>query len=114
MIPISQVQRGVAQYVDAEIVAKMSGWQKWVFGAGAGVVASKMPGIVSELKQNKFTQMLGLVNDRDEIDVDTLYAQFLEQARRTGAITVSIPMIGALTLNEDDVTRLYQYIVNGG
>lgn len=114
MVPISQVQQGVTVYIDREIVAKLGGWQKWVFGAGAGALMAKFPELVNDLKQNQFVQMMGVINDNDEVDIELLHEQLSEQARRHGSVTFSVPLIGALTLNEGDVDRAYHYIVNGG
>lgn len=43
MVSIEQVQNGIANYIDAEIVAKMTGWQKWAVGTAAGVVLQRAP-----------------------------------------------------------------------
>lgn len=114
MVSIAQFQHGVTMYIDREIVSKLGGWQKWAFGAGAGALMTKFPEMVNSLKQDQLVQMMGVINENDEIDVDLLHEQLGEQARRNGAVTFNVPLIGALTLNEGDVDRAYHYIVNGG
>jgi hypothetical protein len=37
MVSIDKVRAGITAFLENEIVAKMSGWQKWVFGAGLGL-----------------------------------------------------------------------------
>lgn len=114
MVPISQIQRGVAAYIDNELVSKLTGWQKWVLGVGAGTLMARMPALVGNLKQHQLVQMMGIINDNDEIDLDLLCEQMHEQMRRNGSVTINVPLIGALTLDEGDIDRAYQYIVNGG
>lgn len=109
MVNLGQVTSGVAKYIDAEIVSKISGWQKWVFGALSGVAISKSTSIFQTLKENSFVKMLGVIDENDRIDLDLLYQQFKEQARK-GTITFDVPMIGPMTLNETDVDKLYNYI----
>ena len=45
-----------------------------------------------------------------EIDVDKIYREFKKQASKTD-ITLNIPMLGELTLNERDLDKLYNYII---
>lgn len=112
MANLGQVKNGLARYIDREITAKMTGWQKWVFGAMAGVALNNTAGIFEQLKQMPVVKMLGVVDANDNIDMDSLYHQFKEQARK-GPITFDVPMIGPMTLNEGDVDKIYNAIMGG-
>lgn len=112
MANLGQVKTGLAKYIDHEITAKMTGWQKWVFGAMAGVALNNATGIFEQLKNLPLVKMLGVVDENDNIDVDTLYHQFKEQAHR-GSVTFDVPMLGTMTLNESDVDKMYNFIVGG-
>jgi hypothetical protein len=113
MVTLSQVQNGIARYLDAEITPQINGWQKWVFGAMAGTAISKTTNIFNSLKNHPFIAMLEIIDENDMIDIDTLHREFSKQAQK-GTITFAVPMIGPLTLNATDVDKLYQYIREGG
>ena len=113
MVNLGQVQNGIVKYLDSEIVPKINGWQKWVFGALAGTAMSKTTNIFNTLKTNEFVKMLAVVDENDMIDIDTLYREFLKQAQK-GPVTFNVPVIGALTLNASDVEKIYRYIIEGG
>ena len=113
MVNLNQVQNGVARYIDSELLPHIDGWQKWVFGALASTTLAKTTNIFNTLKQNEFVKMLEVIDENDNIDIDTLYREFYKQAQK-GAVTFSIPMIGALTLNPADVEKIYRYIMEGG
>jgi hypothetical protein len=55
--------------------------------------------------------MLGVIRPDDMIDIDALYREFKRQAQISPA-TFAVPGLGTLTLREDDVDKLYSYIVN--
>lgn len=109
MYNLGQVVGGVTNYLDAEILNKINGWQKWVIGAGLGVAMNKASNIFNELKNNTMVKTLEIIDENDMIDVDTLYREVKKQARK-GAITFNVPMLGNLTLNESDVDKIYNNI----
>ena len=113
MVTLNQVQNGIVKYLDNEITPNINGWQKWVFGALASTATLKATNIFNALKQNEFVKMFEIIDENDNIDIDTLYREFLKQAQK-GAVTFAVPMIGAMTLNHTDVEKLYRYIIEGG
>lgn len=113
MVSLAQVQKGLATYIDTEFVGKLTDWRKWVIGAGAAMALQDLPATVGQYKNNEVVKMLGIIDSDNNIDVDKLYNQFKIQAQK-GAITFNIPMLGAVTLNEADVDKLYRFIVQGG
>lgn len=113
MVTLNQVQNGIARYIDTELVPKIDGWQKWVFGAMASTALAKATNIFNRLKGNEFIKMLEIIDENDMIDIDTLYHEFAKQAQK-GAITFTVPAIGPLTLNATDVDKIYQAIKEGG
>lgn len=109
MYEYTKVLNGITTYIDREIVDKISGWQKWVVGSGIGIAMSNSTNVFNELKKNQFVKMLGVIDKDDKIDVEKIYKELKKQARK-GAITFDVPLIGTMTLNEQDVDKLYQYI----
>lgn len=113
MVTLNQVQNGIVRYLDNEIIPVINGWQKWVFGALASTALTKTTNIFNALKHNEFIKMLEIIDSNDNIDIDTLYREFMKQAQK-GAVTFDVPMIGPLTLNNTDVEKIYRYIKEGG
>lgn len=111
MVNLGQVQQGFAQFIDNEIVSHMTGWQRWTVGAVSGLAISRLSGTFADLKKSPLVAMLGVIRDDDMIDIDTLYKEFKRQAQMSPA-TFVVPGIGTLTLREDDVDKLYSYIIN--
>ena len=112
MVTLAQVRSGLERYIEAEIISQIADWRKWVIGAAASMALDKSTDIFNQLKGNPIVKALGEIDDQDMIDIDRLHSEFAKQAQR-GAITIDVPMLGALTLNAHDVDRLYQYIMGG-
>lgn len=110
MVSLAQIQAGLTRYLDEEFVNKLTGWQKWVFGSFAGIALLRIDEIFNKLKQNDIVKMLNIIDDFDNIDIDILHREFSKQARK-GAVTMSLPVVGTVTLNGADVDKLYQYIM---
>lgn len=111
MYNLDQVMMGLTKFIDNEILTKINGWQKWVIGTGLGIATTKMENVFNSLKNNELVKMLELIDDNDHINVDAIYNELMKQAQRE-PITIDLPMLGALTLKEQDVMSLYNYIKN--
>ena len=109
MYELNQVVNGITRYLDNEIIPNVVGWQKWVVGAGLGVGLSKSTNVFNAYKDHPMVKSLELVDSNDLIDIDLLHKEFSKQAEK-GAITFDMPFVGPLTLNRDDVDKLYTYI----
>ena len=109
MISIERVKRGVARYLDEEFTNKMTGWQKWVFGAAAGMYLENMTAVVERLRSNELIKGLGVMDDSGNIDVEKLYRHFYAEAQK-GPVTFTAHILGAVTMNGGDVEKLYRYI----
>ena len=109
MVTLAQVQAGLNKYIAQEFLNKMTGWQKWVFGASAAMLNSNISGVFNQLKGNNLVRLMGVIDANDNIDLEKLYAAFKEQARQ-GAVTFDLPVVGATTLNEGDIDKLYSFI----
>ena len=103
------VLKGLVKFVDEELVTKMHGLNKWLFGTVAGIVASKGEHVFNSLKEIELLHTLDLIHE-DKINVSCIYKELLRQAEK-GEIEVEIPMIGSIKLNHSDVEKLYRYII---
>lgn len=113
MYEYGKVLNGVAKYIDIEIIEKIPGWKGWVFGSGVGIALSNMTDIFNQLKTNEYVKLLNIIDKDDRINVDKIYEEMKKQASKS-AITFDVPMLGALTLNENDVDKMYEFIKKEG
>ena len=111
MYEYNKVINGIAKYIDYEIVEKISGWKKWVVGSGMGLALSNTTEVFNQLKNNEFVKMLGVIDKEDKVDVDKIYKEMKKQAKKS-SVTFDVPMLGPITLNEQDVDKIYDFIKN--
>ena len=112
MIHYSKVLRGIAAYVDSELVSGLAGsWKAWLLGGMAGIAVSRGEQLFKQLKDNPVIVALGLV-DGENINVDLLHAELRRQAQR-GTATLTLPVVGPVTFGAADVEALYHKIKEG-
>lgn len=109
MATLNQIKLGVANYIEAEILPKIGGWQKWVIGAAVSMALNRSDALYEQLRANPVIQTLGVIDNDGYIDIDTLYGEVKKQAQKN-SISFEVPMVGKLTLNETDVDKIYNYI----
>jgi hypothetical protein len=107
---MEKVKRGVARYVDDELVGKMSGWQRWVIGAGFAMYLENFSSNMQKLKEHPVVKSLGLMDDNGNIAVERMYQHIKMQAQK-GPVTLEIPAVGSVTLHDSDVDKLYTLIM---
>lgn len=112
MVSFNQIVQGLLKYIDAEILPKISGIQKWATGVAVSLAVNNSTQIFHNLKNNQYIKMLNIIDDHDQVNLDVLYAEFKKQAQK-GPIVVDVPMVGSFTFNEMDVNKLYSYIQGG-
>lgn len=111
MYDYNKVINGIAKYIDTEIVDKILGWKKWVVGSGLGLALSNSTNVFNQLKNNEFVKMLNIIDKDNKIDVDKIYKELKKQAKKS-SITFEVPMVGSITLNDQDIEKLYELIKN--
>lgn len=109
MVTVDKMQAGLRQYVDTEMLPKMTGAQRWIMATAAGICIERLPQLMQQAAELPMVRPLKIITDQG-IDVETAY-KFLSPAAKAGAATFQIPLLGALTFSEADVDRLYQYII---
>lgn len=111
MVPISKIEKGVAAYLDSEIMPKFpAGIEKVIAGTAASLFIRKSGNIIASYKDNKTVQMLGIMDENANVDVDVL-AEELKKNIPTEGVQVEVPMFGTITFHKEDVDKLQEYIV---
>lgn len=112
MVSIDRVQNGVARYLDAELVPKMNGLNKWVFSAIATAYIADAPKLMDRIKGSALLAPLELIDVAGNVDIDKVYANLKPAAEKCPA-PINVPGIGTITLTAADVDALYNYITGG-
>ena len=113
MIHKSRVLRGIAAYIDDEIVSKLAGsWKAWAVGGLAGIAVSRGDALISRYADNPIVKALGLM-DGELIDVEAIVTELRRQAGR-GSATLDVPLIGPITFGPSDIDSLYRHIMHAG
>lgn len=109
MAKLNQIINGLKGYLEEELLPRVSGYQKWIVGAGVNLLLDKGVNVFNLLKENPLIKSMEIINSEDEIDLERLYNAFLSEARKS-AVTFSVPLVGAVTLKETDIEKIYQKI----
>lgn len=112
MVTIDKVKSGAAQWIDRELLPKMSGLSRWVFGALSTGVVLKLDKLAENVRSNPVVSAMGIIDDNNMVDVEMLYQLIMPQAEKCPA-EISLPGVGTVRITADDVRNLYTYITQG-
>lgn len=112
MVSIDKIEQGVAHYLDGELMPQLqsSGWEKVLVGTAASLAIRRTSTIIAGYKDHKLVKMLGIMDDKGNVDVETLAIELKKNIPKEG-FKVDIPIIGTMTFHKDDVDKLCEYIV---
>lgn len=101
-----QVLNGIASYLDDEVMSKLPTHGKWIMGTAIALSRDN----ISEILNNPYIKMLGIVNADGLWDVDKLASALKATAERYGNIQLDLPIIGRLTFSAEDVDLMRRHI----
>lgn len=112
MVSIDKIEKGLANYLDNEFMPQLkgNGIEKVIVGTAASLFIHKTGAIIEGYKDNKIVKMLGIMNSEGDVDVDTLVKEVKKNIPKEG-FSIEIPIVGTLTFHEEDIDKLYDYIV---
>ena len=102
-VTIQQIQRGLTNYIEAEIGSKAVGKAKFLTFFFAPQISNEVGKFIVNNKDN--IMMKEFIDESGNVDLDKIYNQAKEAARKSG----QIEMYG-IVFNETDLDKLYNYI----
>ena len=107
-VKIDQAMRGAVRFADNEIIPHLPGGK----GIGAGIaLALIMDGGRSRilaLREHPAVKLMQIMDEQGNIDLDRLYNA--ARPKFENKLSVSVPFIGELKFDQNDVDKLYKYI----
>ena len=109
MISIDQLMRGVTRFADLEVIPHLPTGK----GIGAGIaLALLMDGgkaRILQLREHPAVQLMGIMDEQGNVDLDRLYSAARPKVDGQ-KLPVTIPIIGELRFDVNDLDKLYKYI----
>ena len=91
MIPMDKVQRGIAMFIDRELMPSLTGWDKILVGGSAGIAVAKLPKLVEHYP---IISALDIYDkDNNQMDIDTLYQSVVPYLNNE-VLPLRIPVLG--------------------
>ena len=112
MIPYNQVVNGVTKYIDNEILPKVEGLSKIAVGIMLAGAVKRGDSIIEQIKAIPVVKMIGIVDDENRVDIETIYEELKKQVSRE-PISMVLPGVGKVTFNHDDIDKMYSHIMGG-
>ena len=108
MVTIDQAMRGAAKFADNEIIPHLPMGK----GIGAGIALARImdggKAQLLKLRENPAVKMMGVMDEDGNIDLDRLYNA--ARPRFENKLTVSVPLLGDMRFDQNDIDKLYRYI----
>lgn len=107
-VTIDQAMRGAMRYADNEVIPHLPGGK----GIGAGIMlALIMEGSrekILALREHPAVKLMQIMDEQGNIDLDRLYNA--ARPKFENKLSVSVPFIGELKFDQNDVDKLYKCI----
>lgn len=111
MVSIENVERGLARYIDQELMPsiKTDGIKGFAIGTAASLLVKRGGNLLRVYAQNPMLQQMGLVTADGAVDLDALRDAARDNIP-VGGLLVELPMGISLRINTADVDSLYKAI----
>lgn len=109
MITKQQLMGGIADYIDDEIIPNLPTNGKWAMSVLSIIAMKRSESIVDELIKSSILQTIGVVSD-EKIDSELVLIAMKETADKYGKMIISVPMVGQLSFDGEDIDKLQQYL----
>lgn len=111
MVRIEAVQRGLANYIDKNLLSQMTPVEKVAKGGLIGIYLNGLPNIISGYVSKSGLDKIGVVTEQG-IDIDAIKNSFMVQFQSAGKVPFDVPFIGTLTFDAEEIEKIYQEILN--
>lgn len=110
MVEVTNLVKGLRQWVDLDVLPKLTGLKKMALGGYVTLAADNAPAVVSRYLHHPMVEVLGVVGEGEQVDVDKLYNVFLPYFANGARQSMHIPLVGELYLDKNDLDKVYTYV----
>lgn len=107
-VTIDQAMRAAVRFADNEIIPHLPGGK----GIGAGIMLALIMDGGREkllaLREHPAVKLMRIVDEQGNFDLDRLYSA--ARPKFENKLAVSVPLIGELKFDQNDVDKLYRYM----
>ena len=117
MVTIGQIKKGLASFVDAEILTKIPAGtlKRTLIGAGAGLYLANLEKTLSGASQSALVAGLGVADEHGNVDIDRL-AEELRRNMPPEGVKINLDVMGVhlgdMTLHQSDIDTLRHHITS--
>lgn len=111
MVSIESIERGLARYIDREILPaiRTDGIKGFAVGAGASLLVKRGGNVLRAYAKNPLFQQMGIVTPDGAVDLDALRDAARDNIP-VGGLVVELPMGITLRITTSDVDSIYRTI----
>lgn len=104
MVATEKIRAGITRYLDSEIMPRMPAFKAVAFGTAAALYLRRLPEICSKIPAS-----MGITNESGYIDIEVIHEEL--HNRMTHPVDIDVPMIGRITIDRDEIDKIYRYIM---
>lgn len=111
MVNIDMIERGLARYLENELIPKLprDGLKGFGIGVAATLAIRRSGDILRGMIDKPIVKTMGLVDDDGAIDIDTVLEAVAENVPPTGVL-IDLPLGIQLRMNHADFKCIAEYI----
>lgn len=116
MVTTSQIKRGLANFVDAEILPSIPGGtlKRTIIGTGVGLYLSNLENTMAALSKNAYVVALGVIDEHGNVNIDKL-AEELKKNMPPEGVKIDLDIMGIhlgdMTLHRSDIDVIRTHII---
>ena len=111
MVSIDQVEKGIAKYMDEELLPTLpqQGWKGFGLSVAAGLLIKRGGAMLREAVKAPVLQKMGLVSPEGAVDLAALREVMTERMPETGLV-IETPLGINLRMRTEDMNNLFKAI----
>lgn len=123
MYSLESVKRGIANYLDEEVIPNVAKgtMEKVLMGTAVGIAIAKADVLVEKLKSNPMVNALQIIDEENKIDIETLEKELLKNIDDAG-LELKIPLLDGdfkvrnkeIVFYKEDFQKLFKNIKGEG
>ena len=107
-VTIDQAMRGAVRFADNEIIPHLPGGKGISAGIALALIMDGGRSRILALRDHPAVKLMQIMDEQGNIDLDRLYNA--ARPKFENKLSVSVPFIGELKFDQNDVDKLYKYI----